>query len=122
MGAREIARTQLVICTSAASYIAAVSTTTGSATELAAARKEDKYSCLASTQIFEPIAFETLQPMNSTAATQWSVVCNLDRRTTARTHETRETSFLSQRLSLNIQRFNYVLIHESFIPTDHQDQ
>ena len=29
---------------------------------LAAARKEDKYSCLANTHIFEPIAFETLGP------------------------------------------------------------
>ena len=108
-----------LICTSASSYLAAASQTAGSAAELVAARKEHKYSYLANTHIFEPIAFETLGPMNSTAAI---LLCDLGRRATARTNETRETSFLFQRISLNIQRFNFVLIHESFISTDHQDQ
>ena len=61
--------------------------------------------------IFERIAFETLGPMNSTAVT---LSCNLGRRTTVRTNETREISFLFQRRSLNIKRFNSVLIHDSF--------
>ena len=108
-----------VICTSAASYIASSSRTAGSAAELAAARKEDKYSCLSTTHIFKPLAFETLGPMNASADT---LVCDLGRRTTAKTNDTRETSFLFQRISLNIQRFNSVLIHESFITADDQDQ
>ena len=116
---KPLTRDMTVIYTSASSYLAAASQTTGSAAELAAASKEDKYSCLANTHIFEPIAFETLGPMNFTAAT---LLCVLGRRATARTNETRETSFLFQRLSLNIQRFNFVLIHESFISSDHQDQ
>ena len=64
-------------------------------------------------------AWQTLGPMNSTAAT---LLCDLGRRATARTNKTRETSFLFQRLSLNIERFNSVLIHESLISTGHQDQ
>ena len=80
-----------MICTSAASYIAAASQTAGSASELAAVRKKDKYACLAYTHIFEPTAFETLGPMNSTAVT---LLCDLGRKTTARTDKTRETSFL----------------------------
>ena len=106
-----------VICTSASSYLAAASQTAGSAVKLGAGRKEDKYSCSANTHTFEPIAFETLGPMNSTATT---LLCDLGRRATARTNEIRETSFLFQRLSLNIQRFNSASIHESFICTDHQ--
>ena len=35
----------------------------------------------------------------------------------AKTNETRGTSFPFQRLPLNTQRFNSVLIHESFIHT-----
>ena len=81
--------------------------------------KEDEYSCLANTHIFEPMAFETLGPMNSTATI---LLCDLGRRATARINETRETSISVQLLSLNIQRFNSVLIHKSFISTDHQDQ
>ena len=100
-----------VICSSTASYIAAASQTAGSAAELAAACKEDKYSCLANTHFFEPIAFETRGAMNFTAAT---LLCDLGRRTTARTNETRETCFPCRRLSLYIQRFNSVLIQESF--------
>ena len=88
-----------VICSSATSYIASTAQTAGSAAELAASRKQDKYSCLANTHIFEPIAFETLGPMNSSAAT---LLCDLGSRITARTNEKRETSFLYQRLSLSI--------------------
>ena len=68
-----------VICTSASSYLAAVARAAGSVAELAAARKEDKYSCLANTHVFEPIAFETLGPMNSTVAI---LLCHLGRRAT----------------------------------------
>ena len=85
---------------SASSYLAAASQIADSAAELAAACKEDKYSCLANTHIFEPIAFETLGPMNSTAAT---LLCDLGRKATARTNETRAASFLFQRISLNIK-------------------
>ena len=63
------------------------------------------------------MAFETPWTMNSTVAT---LLCDLGRRTIARSNETRETSFLFQCLSLNMQRFSSVLIHESSISTDHQ--
>jgi len=32
----------------------------------------------------------------------------------------REMSYLSQRLSVNVQRFNSVLIHESFVSADEE--
>ena len=41
--------------------------------------------------VFEPIAFETLEPMNPTAAT---LLCDPGRRAITRTNETRQTSFL----------------------------
>ena len=74
----------------AASHLAAASQTAGSAAE-------DKYSCLANKQIFEPIAFETLGPMNSTTAI---LLCDLGRRATAMTNETRETMQLPFSTSL----------------------
>ena len=50
--------------------------------------------------------------------------CSLDflskvsRRLSAATGDARETAFLFQRISVALQRFNAVLIHESFVAPD----
>jgi hypothetical protein len=53
--------------TLAASYVASTSVTAGSAAELAASRKEDKYTELSTTHNLVPLAFETMGPMCSKA-------------------------------------------------------
>jgi hypothetical protein len=54
-----------VIDTLATSYLASTSVTPGSAAEIAAARKEDKYINLATTHTFVPIALETMDPISA---------------------------------------------------------
>jgi len=48
-----------VICPLADSYVAGADREAGSAAEVAAARKEDKYSSIDGRYLFEPIAIET---------------------------------------------------------------
>src|SRR5664279_3347296 len=108
-----------VICSSAASYISESAREAGSAANLAATRKTDKYSSLTTTHIFEPIALETLGPLNCSAV---SLLNDLGRRISDISNDARETAYLFQRLSLNIQRFNAILIHESFASADDQNQ
>ena len=69
---------------------------------MAASRKEDKYVDLGARYIFEPIAVETLGVFNASA-------CHL----LINTGEARETSYLFQRISVLVQRFNAVLLHDS---------
>ena len=51
-------------------------------------------------------------------ASSFDFLCEVGRRLTASSGDLRETSFLFQRLSILIQRFNSVLTLESFISTD----
>ena len=84
-----------VVRTRADSYLHATSHSAGSAAKTAPLRKETKYSALPS-DLFQPIAFENLGPLSASS------------------QDPRETSFLFQRLSILIQRYNSVLILESF--------
>ena len=101
-----------VACTVADSYIHDSSRTPGAVTELAATRKEVKYSMLAGTRIFRPVAFESHGPQNASAI---SVIKELGRKISQRSGNARETQFLFQRLSVILQRFNAVLFGESFL-------
>jgi len=56
-----------VVSTLADSYLHATSHSAGSATETASVRKESKYSSLPPDYIFQPVAFETLGPINASA-------------------------------------------------------
>ena len=56
-----------VACTVADSYIHDSCRTPGAVAELAATRKEVKYSMLAGTHIFQPLAFESHGPQNASA-------------------------------------------------------
>ena len=80
-------------------------------TEGAANRKELKYQSLTNTHTFIPLAFETFGPINSKGVV---VLNQLSHHLAASTGDTRETSFLSQRLSLTIQRFNAIGFNGSF--------
>ena len=97
--------------TLALSYISHTSSIAGSAAEMAASRKEIKYRELSRDYTFIPIAIESLGPYASKAA---SFVKEIGRRCTAITDDPRETSFLFQRISIAIQRFNALIMRGSF--------
>jgi len=106
-----------VISTLADSYLHTSAQTAGGAADLAASRKEAKYSDLPSSYIFQPLAFETLGPLSACTT---AFVTELGRRLSQSTDDSRETAFLFQRLSVAIQRFNSVLIQETFDFSDGQ--
>ena len=60
--------------------------------------------------MFVPIAFENLGVPNASAKL---LLTHLGRRLSEKSRESRETSFLFQRCSVLLQRFNVVLPHES---------
>ena len=80
---------------------------------MAASRKEEKYADLNSSYLFEPIAAETLGALNSSAN---SLLKEIGSKTSLNTGESREVSFLHQRILVLLQRFNAVLLHDS-LPT-----
>ena len=101
-----------VACTVADSYIQDSSRASGAVAELAATRKEVKYSVLAGTHIFQPLAFESHGPQNASAI---SFIKGLGHRISQRSGDDREAQFLFQRLSVTLQRFNAILFGESFL-------
>ena len=90
----------------------------GAAAELAASRKEEKYADLDGRYTFEPIAIETLGVFNTSAR---QLLCDLGRKISENTGEVRETSFLFQRRSVLVQRFNSILLHDSIPAYDCTD-
>jgi len=87
-------------------------------TEMAASRKEAKYAALQTHHIFQPIAVETLGPINESAR---AFLDDLGRRISVLSGNDREHLFLFQRISVAIQRFNAVLLHDGFPSEDHTD-
>ena len=61
--------------------------------------------------MFVPIVIESLGPLGSKAA---SFLSELGRRITTATSEVRETSYLNQRISVALQRFNTMYIYNTF--------
>ena len=105
-----------VATTIADSYVTQSATSAGAAAELAASRKRAKYSDLPASVNFEPMAFETHGAINTSAIDCFS---DIGRRVTLISGDKRETSFLFQRLSVIVQRFNSILLHDSFsVDTD----
>ena len=86
---------------------------TSAAAELAATRKEVKYAGIVGRHMFEPIAVETLGVFNVSAV---RLLNDLGRRISSISGGTRETSHLYQRVSVLVQRFNAVLLHDSLVP------
>jgi len=84
---------------------------------MAATRKTEKHSTLSSAYRFEPIAVENLGVFSFTTL---NFISELGRRICVDTRDARETSYLFQRISIILQRFNSVLLHDT-LPVDLQD-
>jgi len=77
---------------------------------MAASRKQAKYATLSGSYVFQPIALETLGPINESAV---QFLNDLGQRITSVSTDDKEAQFLFQRLSIALQRFNAILLHES---------
>jgi len=89
----------------------------GAAAEIAASCKE-KYVDLGACYISEPIAAETLGTFNASAR---HLLDDLGRRISLNSGEARQTSYLYQRISVLVQRFNAVLLHDNLPAADSMD-
>jgi len=87
------------------------STDTATTADKTASNKEAKYMQLANSHIFVPVAIETAGTWNNRAV---ELVQELGRRMTAVTEDTRETTYLFQRLSVALQRVNAVSFYSTF--------
>ena len=96
------------------SYVNPSSLSAGAAAEQAAERKTTKYIHLMDRYTFVPIAVETLGPINQEGA---DFLAHLGRLISGVTGDSREHSFLLQRISMAIQRFNAVCFKGTFAPT-----
>ena len=110
-GGKALAWDATISCTLAASYIVASAAQAGSAAELAAANKTNKYSFLQPDYIFQPVAFESLGTCSSSTA---DFIAEIGSKISAKSGDPRETYYLWQRLAVCIQRFNAILLHQSF--------
>ena len=106
-----------IACTLAESYIDLSAIHAGSAAESADTRKVSKYSGLPPEFIFQPLAFESLGAASASTSSFLSV---LGRRISLLTGDPREEFYLRQRISVCLQRFNSILLFQSFIvsPTE----
>ena len=100
------------------SYISATSSSGGATAEMAATRKMAKYADLPASYLFQPVALETLGPINDSAL---DFLSELESRIGTASGEIRERQFLFQRLSVTIQRCNSILLHNSFVERDNPD-
>ena len=77
-----------------------------------------KYADLPASLQFQPIAVETLGPINDSAT---DFLDRLGQMISAKTNEVRERMYLYQRISITIKRFNAVLLHETFSHSNNPD-
>jgi len=116
-GGRSLVWDVTVVSPLAASYVDRSATDAGTVADMAASRKTEKYSSLSSTYMFEPIAVENLRTFSSSTL---DFLVQLGRRISSQSGDVRESSYLFQRISVAIQRFNSVLLHDS-LADDIQD-
>jgi len=100
-----------VINTLAESYVCSNSVSPGYAAELAAERKLEKYSSLPNNILFQPLAFETLGPINVSGI---DFLSDLGNRLKKSSGEPRSTEFLFQQLSIAVQIYNSVAFNGTF--------
>jgi len=101
-----------VVSTLETSYLSSSARSAGAAADLAASRKEAKYTSFTNSYIFQPIAVES---HGSFSVSSLSFLTTLGERLTGTSGDLREMSYVFQRLSVIVQRFNSVLIQESFV-------
>ena len=104
-----------VVCPLADSYVASAVRKAGSVANLAAYKKMDKYTSLAEDHHFQLFAVEMLGPINKSASHFLTVLAH---KISQRSGDERETVFLFQRISVLLQRFNSILLHDSFVRED----
>ena len=68
--------------------------------------------------MFQPIVVETQGPLNESAR---DLLSDVGRKITERSGDERETQYLFQRIRVVVQRFNGVLLHDSFCVQDQPD-
>jgi len=85
---------------------------------MTATRKCQKYSELSTAYLFLPIVMETLCPKKDSAYEFFEM---LGRKITDVSGDSREVSFLFQRLPVIIQRFNAALFRDTFTLHDDLD-
>jgi len=98
--------------TYAESHIGSTATKPGAAAHKTAQSKIDKYSKLVSTHIFYPFAMETDDAWHEMAI---ELTKETGTSVTIITEDTRETTFLFQRLSMALQRRNAVSFHNTMV-------
>jgi len=106
-----VRRLIITICPLANSYLQSATASAGAVAELAATRQVAKYSTLEDQCICQPIAVEPLGPMNWEAR---KFLAHLGRKISRVSGDDRKTTFLFQRISVLLFRFNSVLLHNSF--------
>ena len=107
-----------VICPLAESYVNVAAREAGAAAEVAASCKDEKYAELDSRYLLLPIAVETISVFNSLAN---SLLKEIGLRISANTGWSREASFLYQRISVLVQRFNAIPLQDSLLTVDCAD-
>jgi len=102
-----------VVRTLADSYVHLASQSAGGAAEAAASRKTSKYADLPVTHIFQPLAFETHRTTHSSATDFLNAVGG--RSNAVKKDPCTRYDFFWQRISVVLQRFNAILISETFV-------
>jgi len=97
--------------------VATAARVAGSAAEGAAAHKSVKYTDIETKYVFQPIAVESLGPINAPGC---AFLSKLGRKLATQSGDDRETSLLFQRLSVLIQRFNAILLLDSFVKEEEE--
>ena len=109
----------VTVCSTVAnSYLTAASHTAGAIAEQAAERKCLKYAELSAAYEFQPVAVETHGPLSFSTV---SFLVDLCRKISECTGKPLEVQFLFQQISVLVQRFNTVLLHETFPVEDDAD-
>ena len=103
------------VSTLADSYMDSAAREAGAPAKQAAIRKISKYSVLSQSYLFQPIAVENTGVLNSSAV---DFLNALGRRSSSSSGEERESLFLFQRISITVQRFNAILLHNRFVRDD----
>ena len=93
----------------------------GPVAEMAAEHKLAKYSNLASNFTFQPIAIEHLGAF-SLSTLEFFFLSDVGHKLSSFSGEERASSFLIHRLSVSLQRFNSVLLHDTFVVDDVPEQ
>ena len=101
-----------VVDTLASSYVSVTSARVGGAADAAAESKFLKYASITNTQIFVPVAIETLGPICSRG---FSFLVDISNRLAAIAGDETETFFLFKMVTVLIQRFNQIAFKGTFI-------